>query len=69
MQLDCCIDVSDLSTANPDCVVCALLARAAEPYWNHKNRGCYITREKSALSIGNDRRHFLRLCITPGQCN
>jgi hypothetical protein len=66
MRTDCQIDVSDLSAASSDCVVCAFLLRAAEPYWRHENRGCYITRDRSALTIGDDGRRFLRLGTTLG---
>jgi hypothetical protein len=68
MRPDCQIDVSDLSAASPGCVVCAFLVRAAEPHWPHENRACYITRDKSALTIGDDRRRFLRLGTTSGKC-
>jgi hypothetical protein len=68
MRTDCHIDVSDLSAAGSDCVVCAFLLRAVEPHWRDKNRGCYITRDKSALTIGNDRRRFLRFGTTLGKC-
>jgi hypothetical protein len=68
MRTDCQIDVSDFSAASSDCVVCAFLLRAAEPHWLHKNRGCYITRDKSALTIGDDGRRFLRLGTTLGKC-
>jgi hypothetical protein len=68
MRTDCQINVSDLSAASSDCVVCAFLLRAAEPHWRHENRGCYITRDKSALTIGDDGRRFLRLGTTLGKC-
>jgi hypothetical protein len=68
MRTDCQIDVSDLSSGNSDCVVCALLLRAAELHWRHRNRVCYITRENSALTIGDDKRRFLRLGTTLGKC-
>jgi hypothetical protein len=68
MRSDCQIDVSDLSTASLDCIVCAFLLRAAKPLWRHKNRGCYITRDKSALTIGDDACRFLRLGTTLGKC-
>jgi hypothetical protein len=68
MRTDCKIDVSDLSAASSDCVVCAFLLRAAEPHWRHENRGYYITRDKSALRIGDYARRFLRLGTTLGKC-
>jgi hypothetical protein len=68
MRTDCHIGVSDLTTSSSDCVVCALLLRAAESHWRHKNRGCYITRDKSVLTIGDDGRQFLRLGATLGEC-
>jgi hypothetical protein len=68
MRTDCQIDVSDLIAASSDCVVCAFLLRAAEPHWRHENRGCYITRDKSALTIGDDGRRFLGLGTTLGKC-
>jgi hypothetical protein len=68
MRTDCQIYVSDLSAACSDCVVCAFLLRAAEPHWRHENRGRYITRDKSALTIGDDGPRFLRLGTTLGKC-
>jgi hypothetical protein len=68
VRTNCQIDVSDLGAASPDCVVCAFLLRAAEPHWRHQNRGCYITRDKSALTIGDHGRRFLRLGTTLGKC-
>jgi hypothetical protein len=68
MHTYCRIDVSNLSAASLECVVCAFLLRAAEPHWRHANRGCYITRDKSALTIGDDGRRFLRLGTTLGKC-
>jgi hypothetical protein len=64
MRSDCQIDVSDISAAKSDCVVCAFLLCAARPHVHHENRGCYITRDKSALTIGDDRRRFLQLGTT-----
>jgi hypothetical protein len=68
MRTDRHISVCDLGAGNSDCVVCAFLLRAAEPHWRHKNRGCYISRDKSALTIGGDGRRFLRLGTTLGEC-
>jgi hypothetical protein len=68
MHTHCQINVSDLSAASPGCVVCAFLLRAAEPHWRHENRGCYITRDKSALRIGDDGRRFLLLGTSLGKC-
>jgi hypothetical protein len=64
MRSDCQIDIFDISAAKSDCVVCAFLLRAAQPHFYHENRGCYITRYKSALTIGDDRRRFLQLGTT-----
>jgi hypothetical protein len=67
MHSDCQIEVSDLYAAKSDCGVCALLLRAAEPHWRRSNGSCYITRDESALTIGDDGRRFLRLgTTTPG---
>ncbi|KAF2819854.1 HET-domain-containing protein, partial [Ophiobolus disseminans] len=66
MRTDCQINVSDLSAASSDCAVCASLLRAAKPHWHHENRGCYINRNESALTIGEDGRRFLRLGTTLG---
>jgi hypothetical protein len=66
MRTDCQIDVSDLRAASSNCVVCAFLLRAAKPHWHHKNRGCYITRDQSALTIGVAKRRFLRFSTTLG---
>jgi hypothetical protein len=68
MRSNCEIDVSNLSVAYSDCVVCALLLSASKPHCRHENRGRYITRDKSALTIGDDGRRFLWLGITLGQC-
>jgi hypothetical protein len=68
MRSDCQIDVSDLSAADSECAVCALLLCASKPHWPHEKRGRYITRDKSALTIGDDGPRFLRLGTTPGQC-
>jgi hypothetical protein len=68
MRTNCQIYVSDLSAGCSDCVVCAFMLRAAEPHWRHENRGCYITRDKSALTIGDDRRRFLGLGTILGKC-
>jgi hypothetical protein len=68
VRTNCQIDVSNLSAASSDCLVCAFLLRAAEPHRRHDSRGCYITRDKSALTIGEDRRRFLRLGTTLGKC-
>ncbi|KAF2820942.1 hypothetical protein CC86DRAFT_374182 [Ophiobolus disseminans] len=51
MRTDCQINVSDLSAASSDCA-------------HHENRGCYINRNKSALTIGEDGHRFLRLGTT-----
>jgi hypothetical protein len=61
MRSDCQIDISEIGAANSDCIVCAFLLCAAEPHFRHENRGCYITRDKSVLTIGDDRRRFLQL--------
>jgi hypothetical protein len=67
MRSDCKIDVFDLDAAHPDCVVCTLLLCASKPHWGHERQGCYIARDKSALTIGDDGRRFLRLGTTLGQ--
>jgi hypothetical protein len=68
LRTDCQIDASDLIAASSDCVVCAFLLRAADPHLRHDNRGCSITRDKSALTIGGDGRRFLQLGSTLGKC-
>ena len=68
IHTDCHIDVSDLRSANPDCVVCAVLLRAAKPYMNDQEQFRYITRDKTALIVGGNRDRFLRLGTTSGEC-
>jgi hypothetical protein len=67
MRSDCRIDVSELIVANSDCVICALLLRAARPYLNGKEPPRHITRDKSALIFGYEGPRLLRLGIAPGQ--
>jgi hypothetical protein len=68
INTNCHIDVSDLCSANPDCVVCALLLRAAKPYMNNQEEVHHITRDKTALTIGGNRSRFLRVGTTLGEC-
>jgi hypothetical protein len=66
MRSDCQIDISDISAANSDCAVCALLLRAAKPHWRRED--CIITRRKSALAAGYGGPRILRLGTTLGKC-
>lgn len=68
MRTDCQIHINDIWATSSHCVVCAFLLRAAETHWRQENRGCYITRDKSALMIGEKGRRFLRLGTTLGKC-
>ncbi|OCK75949.1 HET-domain-containing protein [Lepidopterella palustris CBS 459.81] len=62
MAANCKINLSEVSVAEKDCQLCALLLRTVKRHYNDEQQNVQIVRERSALKIGAYGPRILRLC-------